>query len=137
MERPRIGPGRAGAAVALLLVLLGAVWLLLRAPRLMTTPPAIRPITGTRLQPDQPLILAWEGGGPPYDVTLISAEEKPIWSGKTLQTALVRIPPEIRARLRSGDYRWRVEGRDAAGRPFASNWFELRVEEPAQPARPV
>ena len=133
--RPFIRPGGAAAAVALLLTLVGGAWLLLRAPRLLTGPPNIRPITAAQLKSDQPLILAWEGGGPPYDVTLVRADGEPVWRGERLPAALVRIPPQVP--LRDGKYRWQVEGRDAAGRPFASPWFDLRIEAPTGPARPV
>lgn len=125
-----VRPGRTAAAVALLLVMLGAAWLLLRAPRLVFRPPSIRPITAAEVPGGETLILAWEGGGPPYDVLLTSAAGDPVWRAEGIPKPMVEVPREVSEPLSGGRYRWRVEGLDARGRPFQSDWFPLAVVAP-------
>ena len=124
-------------------MVLGAVavgiWMLLRTSMPATVgPPDIRPITSDEVPADLPIILAWEGGGPPYRVRLTDEAGKTLWHSPKLARALVMLPQGLRRGLVAGSsYRWSVEGWDLRGKPYRSQAFPLRLAPPTSVPAPV
>jgi hypothetical protein len=125
----RFRAGTAVAAAVLLLALSGALWLVLRGAAPRGGPPTIRPVTAARVEAGRPLLLAWEGGGPPFRVFLLGQGHEPLWESERLTAAMVEVPAPVRDRLNPGqEYHWEVEGKDSLGRTFRSEPFPLTLE---------
>jgi hypothetical protein len=114
-------------------------WLVVRGPLPVDPAPSIRAITPDLVPADGPLLLAWEGGAPPYRARLVDGRGEILWESTELPGAAVELPPRVRGRLVSGEtYRWTVQARDVRNRPYRSQPFSLRVAPPrdSPPTRP-
>jgi hypothetical protein len=101
--------------------LLVAVWL--GFGRLAGLPAAtpVRCITPSEVAAGSPLLLAWEGGGPPFRVTLEDAAGGRLWESGRLTEPLAAVPPAVAGTLPPNQpLRWTVEGVDRRGRTFAA-----------------
>ena len=135
-------PSRAGTLTAVFLLVVGvlgvlAAWWLLAHPLARGgAPVAVRPITPERHAEGAPLLLAWEGGGPPFHVVLKRLGGESVWRSSRLSAPMVEVPEEIRRAMRAGDeYEWSVEAVDRRGRPFSSGAFRLTVIPDREPQR--
>ena len=119
--------GTAAAALLLLLLLSLLLWLALRR---LDPPaaPAVRPVTSPVAVIGSPVLLAWEGGGPPFRVSLSRGSGELLWRSQRTSRPLVRVPEEVLSRLAAGEeYRWYVEGVDARGHRLRSDSFPLTL----------
>ena len=78
----------------------------------------IRCITPSEVPSGSPLLLAWEGGGAPFWVTLESGSGERLWESGGLHQPLVEVPPAVASKLAGEPLYWRVEGVDRRGRAF-------------------
>ena len=101
--------------------LLVAAWLVFD---LLGRPPEavpVRCITPSEVAVGRRLILAWEGGGPPFRVTLEDGSGDRLWESGRLSEPLVEVPLGVAGRLAPNEpLRWRVEGVDRRGRTFVA-----------------
>jgi len=127
-SRPR-WRGRALAAGLLAVLLAAALWAAVRtAAPSRDAGRALRPITADLVRAGDALILAWEGGGPPYQVSLTGTDGVTLWRSEMLAQPLVRVPPEVQRRMVVGaEHRWQVEAVDRRGRSFRSEPFPLTL----------
>lgn len=128
---------RASLAASGAIVIAGiaaASWLLFARIGRPSAPPPVRPITGPEVPAAAPLLLAWEGGGPPFRLTLSDARGHRLWSSGRLDEPIVRLPAAVQQSLRPGEpLQWWVEGFDGRGRSFRSGPFPLRLREQRPP----
>jgi hypothetical protein len=121
---------RTGTLVTILLLLLLAVllWLVLRRMGPDRAPASIRPVTLSQVPAELPLLLAWEGGGTPFVVTILEPDGAVFWRSQRLSRPLVKVPRPILLRMRlHAVYRWEVNAVDGMGRPFRSAPFPLTL----------
>jgi hypothetical protein len=116
----------------LLLALFALFWLALRRLGPSAPPPSIRPVTPPVAAAGRPLLLAWEGGGPPFEVVLEAPDGGVLWRSQRLSRALVTVPEAAKSRLAvDTEYRWHVKGVDGKGKSFRSEWFPLTLRRDA------
>jgi len=101
--------------------LLAAAWLgFARFGRLPAATP-VRCITPSEVAAGSRLLLAWEGGGPPFRVTLDDTAGGRLWESGRLTEPLAEVPPAVAERLAPNQpLRWTVEGVDKLGRTFVA-----------------
>lgn len=128
LSRLRPRAGTTAAAGVLLLVLAAGAWLALRIRSGLGPPPPVRPIIAAQVSPEASLWLAWEGGGPPFQVLLFDPSGEEIWRSPGLAAPMAQVPRRICEALKTGvEYRWQVQAFDGRGRPFRSDLFPLAV----------
>lgn len=116
------------AALALLILLSILLWLALQSTGPHGIPASIRPITPSLVNAELTLLLAWEGGGAPFVVTILEPDGAVFWRSSPLSRALAEVPPPVRLRMRlQVAYRWKVEAMDGKGRSFRSEPFPLTL----------
>lgn len=146
-ETARALPAWGLAAAALIIVIVGAVVVQLRARPPVLPDPTTTTLRGARLAidfpegdlPSGPEVLRWDParGADIYRVTLRGAADLVLWQARVKDTEAF-LPPEIRDAIRPfATYTWDVEAVDAAGaRVATSGRIAFRVVSPGTDGSP-
>jgi len=121
---------RTGTLAALTFLLLLSLFLWLAVRRLGPDPStaSIRPVTASHVNAHLPVLLAWEGGGAPFVVTILEPDGAVFWRSSRLSRPLAKVPPPVHQRMRlQAVYQWEVEALDGMGRSFRSAPFPLTL----------
>jgi hypothetical protein len=87
----------------------------------------VRCITPSEIPAGSPVLLAWEGGGAPFRVTIENGSGERLWESGRLNQPLVEVPPEVAAQQAGEPLYWRVEGVDHRGRAFRAPACQLTL----------
>jgi hypothetical protein len=124
-------------AFALLLVFSLLLWWAVRRLGADPSPASIRAVTASHANAELPLLLAWEGGGAPFVVTILEPDGAVFWRSPRLSRPLAEVPPPARRMMRLQTvYLWEVEAVDGMGRSFRSAPFSLTLISDPLPATP-